>query len=49
MIRLVDQVSFVLVRRLHLALAFAFDRNRENKGFVLYPPRPLRPGGGSSP
>ncbi len=37
-ISLVDQVSFVLMRRLHLDTAFAFDRDFDDEGFALYPP-----------
>lgn len=48
-ISLVDQVSFVLMRRLHVDTAFAFDRDFEDAGFALYPPPPLRPGGGGPP
>ena len=36
-ISLVDQVSFVLMRRLHLDTAFAFDRDFEDEGFALFP------------
>lgn len=42
---LVDQVSFVLMRRLQLNTAFAFDRDFEDEGFALYPP-PLHGRGG---
>ena len=45
-IRLVDQVSFVLMRRLQLDTAFAFNRDFEDEGFALFPPPPHGPGGG---
>ena len=45
-IRLVDQVSFVLMRRLQLNTAFVFDRDFKDEGFALYPPPRLGPGGG---
>lgn len=32
---LVDQVSFALMRREHIAVAFAFDRDFANQGFAL--------------